>query len=101
MTQISAVVTEQKEAKRHYVQKNIFNFDALIKTNFPITQSKCLDLGNQFWEISFLQNQLIDDSALMVVIVRHPLSNVFPILNVVPWEIQLSSISNIYGVGKL
>ena len=63
MTQISAVVTEQKEAKRHYVQKNIFNFDALIKTNFPITQSKCLDLGNQFWEISFLRNQLTDDSA--------------------------------------
>ena len=66
MTQISAVVTEQKEAKRHYVQRNIFNFDALIKTNFPITQSKCLDLGNQFWEISFLQNQLIDDSVLNI-----------------------------------
>ena len=31
---------------------------------------------------------------MVVVIVRHPLSNVFPILNDVPREIQPSSISN-------
>ena len=29
---------------------------------------------------------------MVVVIVRHPLSNVFPILNDVPWEIQPNSI---------
>ena len=32
-----------------------------IKTNFAITQSKGLKLENQFWEISFLRNQLTDD----------------------------------------
>ena len=37
---------------------------ANINTNFSIIQSKCLNLGNQFWEISFSWNQLTDDSAL-------------------------------------
>ena len=37
---------------------------------------------------------------LIVVVIWRPLSNVFPILNDVPWEIQPSSISNHYWSWK-
>ena len=44
--------------------------------SFDIVQSKCSNLGNQFWEISFLRNQLTDDSALKVFIIIFCMDNI-------------------------
>ena len=65
-----------------------------------ITGSETLIASGYVSSMMILQNQLVDDPVLILVVVRHPLSSVFPILNDVPWEIQPSSISNHSWGGK-